>query len=91
MFAVLLHAFFVFLFPVQGPFLDVFDDADKIFSAFSKSIVAFYREPIGDNGLCNQSLMFQFSKSAGKDLWGDIQETMLEFRVSFRPLSFIEL
>ncbi len=79
MFTVLSHAFFIFIFPVQRPFLDIFYDTDKVFSAFSKSIFAFDWESIGDYGLCNQPLLFQFSQSARQYLWGDIQKTVFEF------------
>lgn len=91
MFAILLQAYLIFVFPMQGPSLDIFYDSNKIFSAVCESVFAFYREPIGDDIFCNQTLVFQFSKSAGQYLWGDIQKTVFDFRISFGPLGFIEL
>ena len=61
--AILVQAFLIFLFPEQRPFLDILYDSDKIFSAISKCIFAFYRETIGDDMFCDQSLVFKISKS----------------------------
>lgn len=68
----------VFLFPVQGPFLDIFNDSDKIFSAFCQGVLAFDREHRGVNALCYQPLSFKFSEPKREDLWCDIQQASFE-------------